>query len=289
MAEIAGWSSAILFGLSLVAGLMWQRYRFLDGGFLPVTFTLAVSAAMAENSSISWYRFYSYSPDWGIFIGHVPLHVVMIWPLFILGEVRYIREGLGLGSYKRHPHQGLQLQAALQASFCFVDTALLANLIEVYCVSAGLWSWKQENCLGVPWIGALGWALFATPAVIMVSLLEDVPWGWTWAGCLLLLPFLCLMVLHVGILVIWNLGGGLRSAISPWQEAAGILLLQLLYHQATKGLKVSLHLSQELPRILACGIVAGLWLLKGRQGTDHAGVIMVSAASLARMLAFEWR
>ena len=118
------------------------------------------------------------------------------------------------------------------------------------------------------------------------------------------------MVLHVGILVIWNLGGGLRSAISPWQEAAGILLLQLLYHQATKGLKVSLHLSQELcivlklfslggsapvpvyqelPRILACGIVAGLWLLKGRQGTDHAGVIMVSAASLARMLAFEWR
>ena len=108
---------------------------------------------------------------------NTPLQVVMIWPLFILGEVQYIREGLGLGSYKRHPHQGLQLQAALQASFCFVDTALLANLIEVYCVSAGLWSWKQENCLGVPWIGALGWGLFATPAVIIVSLLEDVPWG----------------------------------------------------------------------------------------------------------------
>ena len=51
-------------------------------------------------------------------------------------------------------------------------------------------------------------------------------------------------------------------------------------------LKLSLILSQELPRVLACGIVAGLWLLKGTADTV-TGVCVVSAASLVRMLAFE--
>ena len=88
MAEIAGWSLAILLGLCAVAVLMWRQYRFLDsvGQFLPLTVILAVAAALAENSCISWYQFYSYSPDWGLFVGHVPLQASGLGTLCFSGS-----------------------------------------------------------------------------------------------------------------------------------------------------------------------------------------------------------
>jgi len=288
--ELPTWSLGILVGLCVVAGIMRQQYRFLEaaGGFFPVAVVLAAAACLAENSSIAWYGFYSYSSDWGIFLGHVPLHVVLIWPLFILGELRYLREGLNIRvDFPGVANNGEAL--ALRAVFCFVDTVLLANLVEIYCVSAGLWSWRQENCLGVPWMGAIGWAFFATPAVVVLSLVEglgsDVSFS-VW--CLLGLPVVCLVVLHLGLALTWNAGGRELSSwvVSPWQEAAGILALQWLYQRFTKSLKQKpcLRLVEELPRVLACGIVASLWLLKGR---ISLGVCAVSAASLVRMLAFE--
>lgn len=224
----------------------------------------------------------------GLFLGYVPLHVVLIWPLFILGEHRYLRSLCSKN-------------LLLRAGFCFIDTALLANLVEIYCVSAGLWSWKESNCLGVPFFGILGWALFATPAVLVLTILEAEPLEllnrlrrpmvYTQNRCLhpllLSIPFLCMVVLHLGLFLLWNLGKKLSTwELSASNAAVGISIIQLLYHCATKHLSQSnLRIADEVPRLLACGIVASLWLLKGHFSID---ICLVTMASLLRLLAFEF-
>ncbi|CAJ1372717.1 unnamed protein product [Effrenium voratum] len=270
------WSVSLVFGLAVVAALMRHQYELgAHGGFFPIAGVLAVAGCMAENSCISWYRYYSYSPDWGLFLGYVPLHVVLIWPLFILGEHQYLRRLLPLGSL------------GLRACFCFVDTVLLANLVEIYCVSAGLWSWRESNCLGVPLMGPIGWALFATPAVLLLAVQERATrMGRTHRSRILAIPLVCMVVLHVGLWSLWNSVGKHLSnwSFSPSFEAAGICAVQLCYEWAARS-KASqgLALQKEVPRLLACGIVAALWLLKG---TPDPGICLVSLASLLRLLAF---
>ena len=61
------WSAALVIGLVFVAKLMQRQYKYLSqlGGFLPVAGILAIAACIAENSCISWYKYYEYSADWG--------------------------------------------------------------------------------------------------------------------------------------------------------------------------------------------------------------------------------
>eukprot|EP00438_Fugacium_kawagutii_P012039 Skav218181 [mRNA] locus=scaffold5213:202064:202945:- [translate_table: standard] len=289
------WSAALLTGLVAVAVLMERQYTYLSqlGGFLRVAAILAIAACMAENSCILWYKYYEYSEDWGLFLGHVPLHVVLIWPLFILGEHRYLRS-------LRSKSLDLPLTAVFKAVLCFVDTSLLANLIEIYCVSAKLWSWRESNCLGVPFIGILGWALFATPAVLVLTILEEQSRLQRFATdspnrrsihCSRFLPILCMapvIVLHVGLFLLWFLGFSKltmrRLSISGSIEAVGITVVQVFYYSGTKQLTPP-RITDEIPRLLACGIVASLWLLKGHL---DLGTCLVTAASLLRLLAFEF-
>lgn len=264
-----------------------MRYRYWKhfGGFWRISAVLAVSACIAENSAIAFYKYYSYSPEWGVFIGHVPLHVVLIWPLFILGEYHYLRDGLRIGKQAT-------LAGALRASFCLVDVTLLAHIVEVYCVSAGLWSWRRTNCLGVPWIGALGWAFFATPAVVLLSGLEEqARFKSQMLVRLLLLPLVSVAVLHIALLTTWHglCFRRLEDVEVSGSVVAGVIVgIQCLYHLAVTALKLKpvLLLSEELPRLLACGIVASLWLFKGSLSFDSC---LVSAASLVRLLAFQIR
>ena len=153
-----------------------------------------------------------------------------------------------------------------------------------------------------------GGPFFATPAVLVLSILEADPWetlhrtrsltdSATSAACyklyglyplLLSIPFLCMVVLHLGLLLLWHLGGKNISdhPISPSMAALGIVLLQLLYHWATKQLGHSNpRIQDEIPRLLACGIVALLWLVKG---SLDLSICLVTAASLLRLLAFEF-
>ncbi|CAE7259320.1 unnamed protein product [Symbiodinium natans] len=273
---VALWSAALVAGLAAVAALMQAQYTHLKemGGFMRIAGILAFAACVAENSCISWYKYYHYSDEWGIFLGHVPLHVVLIWPLFILGEHRYLRS--------------LCNDLRLRALLCFVDVALLANLVEIYCVAAKLWFWKESNCLGVPWIGVLGWALFATPAVLLLSIEEARPNTKVTLGITLGLTLvLCLATLHGGLVLVWQLGllFNLRlGSVRPQTEALAISLIQLLYHLATRRLPRP-QLRQELPRLLACGILAAL-LLKGRP-LPIWELLLVSGASMLRILAFQ--
>lgn len=295
------WSAALLTGLVAVAVLMERQYTYLSqlGGFLRVAAILALAACIAENSCISWYKYYEYSEDWGLFLGHVPLHVVLIWPLFILGEHRYLRSlcslDLPLTAYKR----------AVLCFIAFIDTSLLANLIEIYCVSANLWSWRESNCLGVPFIGILGWALFATPAVLVLTILEEqsrlqkafiaTADSHRFHPLLSSIPILCMIVLlpcfvlHVGLFLLWRAGfSKLTMPISASTEAVGITVVQFYYFLWTKKLNPP-RITDEIPRLLACGIVASLWLLKGHRSYHlDLGICKVTVASLLRLLAFEF-
>ena len=214
---------------------------------------LAVAACLGENSCISFYRFYHYSDDWGVFLGHVPLHVVLIWPLFILGEHRYLRS--------------LKTSFGIKATLCVVDVVLLANLVEMVCVAAGLWTWKESNCLGVPFIGVLGWALFATPLVLLLERKTMVLWS--------------LFTLHGGLVLLWHLFSW-QLQVSPAVEAMCITVIQFFYHFLVRDLPRP-KLREEVPRLAACGILSAL-LLKGK---PDSGMALVALASMLRLLAFE--
>ena len=53
-------------------------------GFLTAFAWLAVAAAVAESSCVWLYGFYSYNSDWTVFVGPVPLMVVLIWPCVVI-------------------------------------------------------------------------------------------------------------------------------------------------------------------------------------------------------------
>jgi len=129
-----------------------------DPGSFFLKFT-AISAAswIVEETSIRTYHFYQYSPDWNLFAGHVPILVILVWPVVIHSgwELAYqlMKEN------KRHVH----LVAAL---IIWID----ASLIETISVKAGFWSWNAPGIFGVPLIGIFGWAYFSFLSILLLSL-----------------------------------------------------------------------------------------------------------------------
>src|SRR5262249_12701740 len=90
------------------------------------------------------YGFYQYSTlAWSMFVDRVPLLVALIWPVVIDSA-----------------HQ----LAGGRARFTFVIVLADAALIEPIAARAGLWAWNEPGLFGVPFIGMLGWGLFAAAA-----------------------------------------------------------------------------------------------------------------------------
>ncbi len=115
-----------------------------------------ISAAgwMAEESSILLYNFYNYTPARSLFLGHVPVLVIVIWPLII--HSAWDLASQLLSSNSRH------VPLAAAAVVC-TD----ASLLEPVCVNAGLWSWNEPGIFGVPPIGILGWFYFAFLCILL--------------------------------------------------------------------------------------------------------------------------
>ncbi|MBE0664501.1 MAG: carotenoid biosynthesis protein [Candidatus Aminicenantes bacterium] len=109
---------------------------------------VSASAWITEESCILLYGFYDYHPDWCLFLGQVPLLIVVIWPVILLSAME-------LTSHLRlvHPGKGVFVGAAVVATD--------ALFIEPLCASAGLWNWKLPGLFNVPPIGILGWFFFA--------------------------------------------------------------------------------------------------------------------------------
>jgi hypothetical protein len=112
---------------------------------------LVVAAWICEDTVIEAYGFYHYNPDWHAFIGHVPLLIVLIWPVVVHSAWDLARA--------LSPRPGWV--PAVAALFVLAD----ASLIEPIAVEAGLWTWTEPGLFGVPPVGILGWAFFALAAV----------------------------------------------------------------------------------------------------------------------------
>jgi hypothetical protein len=162
------------------------------------TALLALGSWLGEQTCISAYRFYEYRADWWLFLGDVPLLVVLIWPMVIL-SARAVVKALWPG--------GMAGTQALRVGFFVV---LDASLMEVVATSSGLWRWAEEGYLGVPLIGILGWGFFAGTASWGLDACKR---AWTWA----LIPLGAVIATHALLLAAWwgALRWGPRGSLPP--------------------------------------------------------------------------
>ncbi len=163
----------------------------------------------SEHSCIELYGFYAYSPDWSVFLGHVPLMVALIWPVVVLSAWQLARAVLGAGS---------RWIAPCVAAVVLTDAAL----IEPVCVNAELWHWTHPGLFEVPPIGVLGWALFAGLVTLPLEALEQGPRRW--------FPTLLGVVPGTHALLLgawWGLLRWVEGSIPTWPAVAVAWLLFL--------------------------------------------------------------
>lgn len=169
---------------------------------------LALSSWLAENSVITLYGFYSYSPDWSLFIDHVPLAIVLIWPVVI--HSAWDLAGYCLPKSSRVP--------LLAAAIVLAD----ASLIEPISVAAGLWHWTEPGLFNVPPIGILGWSLFSLVAVFVLERSRD------WRSLLLLVPLPPLLVHPLLLACWWGLFRWVNQPINAWWVAIALWVMSVI-------------------------------------------------------------
>lgn len=116
--------------------------------FLAKAAVVSVACWITEETCIRFYGFYSYNPSWSLFLGHVPILIILIWPVLI-------HSSWDLASQLSSQRPKL-IPLATGALVC-TD----ALLIEPVAVNAGLWAWSEPGIFHVPPIGILGWGVFA--------------------------------------------------------------------------------------------------------------------------------
>lgn len=123
--------------------------RQAERGPFFISFVLVCTASwIAEESCILLYEFYGYSPNWSLCVAHLPLLVIVIWPIIV-------HSAWDLASQILQP--GHRLVPLTAAAIVLTD----ASLIEPVGVRTGLWSWNETGLFDVPPIGILAWAYFA--------------------------------------------------------------------------------------------------------------------------------
>lgn len=148
---------------------------------------IAASGWAAEESCIRFYGFYEYSRDWSLFLGQVPVTVVLIWPAVIHSAHDLVSQMIG-------PQNRLVPLAA--GAVVLTDAAL----IEPVAVHAGLWSWAEPGIFDVPPVGILGWSYFACLCTFLIS--RTSRYGGRSFG-LLLAPLVVAAGVHIPLLATW--------------------------------------------------------------------------------------
>jgi hypothetical protein len=155
--------------------------------FLLRLLLISIACWMSEESSIRLYHFYSYSPTWGLFLGRVPVLIILIWPVII-------HSAWDLASQLLHSKRKFIPLAA--AAIVCTD----ASLIEPVAVNAGLWSWTQPGIFDVPPIGILGWAYFAFLCVLLLETGREEVGSKRYALLILVCP---LIATHLLLIATW--------------------------------------------------------------------------------------
>jgi hypothetical protein len=233
------------------------------------TALLALGSWLGEQTCISAYRFYQYRADWWLFLGDVPLLVVLIWPMVIL-SARAVVEALWPG--------GAAGTRALRVGFFVV---LDASLMEVVATSSGLWSWAEEGYLGVPIIGILGWGFFAGSASWGLDACKR-PWTQV------LIPLCAVAATHTLLLAAWwgVLCWGPRGSLPP-ESLAAFACLAAGAALAVWRVRAQHRLDRRtvISRVAASSVFLGL-LLTVEQRTEPAWLsIHVALVAMPYLLA----
>ncbi len=151
--------SMILFELAgisiIVFYVVLHALKQPEGGHFLFRIVLVSAAAwMAEESCILLYEFYGYSSKWNFFLNHLPLLVIVVWPVVIHSAWDLASQMLGSS------HRLMPLAAG---GIVLTD----ATLIETVAVHCGLWSWNEPGIFHVPLIAILGWAYFAFLCILL--------------------------------------------------------------------------------------------------------------------------
>lgn len=168
---------------------------------------------IVEESCIVLYEFYAYSACWRLSLLHVPLLVIVVWPLVVLSAWDMASSILHSG-HKRLP---------LVAGAIILTDALF---VEPVAVHAGLWSWSKPGLFAVPVIGFLGWAYFGCLCVFLFEVQRRHNYM-KWFN--LVIPVVSVIGTHVCLLMTW--WGALRwitISIDPGLAAGSAWALSLL-------------------------------------------------------------
>jgi len=188
-----------------------ERRSFLAGIVL-----VCAASWLAEESCILFYKIYGYSSNWNLFLAHLPLVVVVIWPIVIHSAWILAAQILRPG------HRLVPLAAA---AIVLTD----ALLIEPVGVASGLWSWNASGLFEVPLIAILGWAYFAGLCILVFEQAKRRHWKKRFNLLILVLP-----VIGTHLLLLFTWWGAFRwikISVDP-KLAAGLawaLSLILVY------------------------------------------------------------
>ena len=178
--------------------------------FLIRLLLIVAAGWIAEESAVMLFGFYEYNPCWNLFLLHVPITVILVWPAVV-------HSAWDLASQLKIERKRFVPLAT--AAIVFTD----ASLIEPIAVNAGLWVWHQPGLFGVPPVGIFGWAFFAFFCTRGMEK-EHSRTGWTHHGLIsLLVP---VVGTHLLLFVTW--WSALRWINRPVDPKVGIILVWAL-------------------------------------------------------------
>lgn len=221
---------------------------------------ISVASWIVEETSIRAYHFYQYSSDWNLFLGNVPLLVILIWPLVI-------HSGWELASQlmsgnKRHA----RLIAAL---IIWID----ASLIEVISVKIGFWSWNAPGIFEVPLIGIFGWVYFSFLSILILKFKMDRK-----SGAVKFIYILIFTVFGTHVLIIASWWLFFRWMLFPLNMAyitpvAWIISILFIYVIQRKSLDANVDSKILILRFLP-SVLFFIWYLKGDPDVLHTAYII---------------
>jgi len=235
-----------LIALAIVISFIVVRARFGEQPrrFLWRLAILVVASWVVEDSVISAYHFYAYNPEWSLFVHHVPLAIVLIWPIVIHSGWELARSLLAPRAAERgHMRRVVTLGGLL----VLAD----ASLIEPIAVSSKLWWWNEPGLFDVPPIGILGWAYYAAVCMIVFEWVErrSAASRMEWIA-ILVAP----AVTHLALLASWwGLFRWINHPLDPWPFVviAWVMALGLGARSLIIGARRRVRLRDILSRVPA--------------------------------------
>jgi hypothetical protein len=234
------------------------------GQFIIRIILVCAASWIAEESCILLYKFYDYRANWGLFLAHLPLLVIVIWPIIV-------HSAWNLASQLVGPDRRFVPLTA--AAIVLTD----ASLIEPVGVRTGLWSWNQPGLFDVPPIGILGWAYFAFLCALFFETRKR-PNDMKWVNLLILI--VPVIGTHMLLLITWwAVFRWVKISIDPMLAAGSAWALSLLLVSVILKHRTGTRIKRKT---LLLRLIGALFLFTWLTlNTNDSALLMVYAVAFA--------